>query len=266
MKTSYEGALFYTSLSSSIEKNLIKQRLKKAIGPLLGKPYETDPYLSFAEKCLAPVASPVIVDVGANIGTTVLPLAKKYPHARFFAVEPHPVPAGRFIQNCELNHVSNVSLVNAAIAPASQFVKIYTCPSNSGGHRITGFEGRTDIGSLPKIDHISILSISLHSLFSHFDIAYCDLLKIDVEGFECQVLESLENLLTPQKVGTIVVEYGPEGMKKAGKTGWDMVKMMLGKGFQCMELKTQRPIATELDIPHLPDFTVTDFVFYSQKL
>ena len=256
----YEGVDFFVSKNSSIERNLMKLSIKKKIGRLIGKPYRKDPYLLFSEEILKRIPKACIVDVGANIGTTVFPLARQFSKARFIAVEPHPLPAARFIQNCQLNHLSNVVLVNAAISPKSELVKIYTCPSNSGGHRITGFEGRQDVKP-STLDQVSVLSISLNSVFSCFSINYCDILKIDVEGFECQVLESLENLLTPSKFGAIIAEYGPEGLKKAGKTGWEMVKMMLNKGFQCHELSTQKPIRSEQEIPAVLDCAVTDFVF-----
>ncbi len=88
MKCEYEGALFLTSTSNSLEKHLIKLKIKKMIGRFLGKPYLKDPYFSFCEGFLSKISSPVVVDVGANIGTTIFPLAKKFPEARFIGIEP----------------------------------------------------------------------------------------------------------------------------------------------------------------------------------
>lgn len=265
MRIQYEDTLFYVSLSSSLEKHLIKQRIKKSIGYFIGKPYQKDPYLSFAESILNSLESPLVVDIGANIGTTVLPLANKFPKGRFIAVEAHPTPAARFIQNCQANQLTNVSLINAPIAPLAQLMNIYSCSNNSGGHRVTGgFEQRIDVPPLQSMKYISVMPISLQALFSYAQIACCDVLKIDVEGFEVQVLESLGELLTPSNVKVVVAEYGPEGMRQAGKTGWDMVQLMKTRGFQCIELVSQKPIVKPEDMPHLADYTVTDFVFYTE--
>lgn len=264
MKIDYEGALFFTSFFSSIERNLMKLKVKKAIGKWVGKPYKKDPYLVFCDPFFAASEKRTVVDVGANIGTTVLPLAKRFKKSRFVAIEPHPLPASRFIQNCQLNQISNVSLLSAAIAPKEDLLKIYTCPSNSGGHRVTGFQGRKDIFPQP-LNCIEIPSISLRKVFEKCEISYCDLLKIDVEGFEYQVLESLEDFLSPQKIGVVIAEYGPEGMRNAGKTGWEMVNWMMAKGYRCEELSTQKPIQKREDIPEIGDFEVTDFVFSAKK-
>jgi FkbM family methyltransferase len=261
MKISYENALYSTSLSSSIETNLIKLSIKKKIGRLLGKPYKKDPYLLLSEEILWKSSGQTVIDIGANIGTTVFPLAKQFPNARFIAVEPHPLPAARFIQNCQLNALQNVELISAAIAPTADLIKIYTCPTNSGGHRVTGFEGRADVLASSSLNSISIPSLPLHLLFSRCQVEHCDILKVDVEGFEYQVLESLGDLLTPQKIGTIVAEYGPEGMQKAGKSGWELVSLLLQKGYQCKELTTQKKICKAEDTPLLPNYAVTDFVF-----
>lgn len=261
MKVNYEGVKFLISQSSSIERMLAKVRIKKAIGRFIGKPYEKDPFLVAAERILKESSCPLVIDVGANIGIMTLPLAKQFPHAKFYAIEPHPLPASRFIQNCLQNELSNVFLLNAAIGPSQEVMKIYICPTNSGGHRVTGFEGRNDFEKMTTLDHISVPSLSLKSLFKHFGITSCDILKVDVEGFECQVLESLEDLLNPQTVVTLIVEYGPEGMKQAGKTGWNLVKMLLERGYKCHELKTNKPIKSETDIPLLDRFSVTDFLF-----
>ena len=263
MKIQYEQAIFSCSPNSSIERNLIKMRIKKSVGRWIGKPYRVDPYLSLCRKLLVSVPAPIVIDVGANIGTTVLPLAKQFPNGHFIAIEPHPLPAARFIQNCQMNALGNVSLVQAAIHSATGLTKIYTCSSNSGGHRLTGFEGRSDLAPLSALQYVSVFSLPLSRVFQSFNLTYCHVLKIDVEGMEWDVLESLGDFLTPSRIGTVIAEYGPEGMRKAGKSGWDLVHLMLSKGYRCQELTTGKSICCKEDIPALPDYTVTDFVFAS---
>lgn len=263
MKIQYERATFNCSPQSSIERNLIKMRIKKSVGRWIGRPYQADPYLALCKKLLMPVSAPVVIDVGANIGTTVLPLAKQFPNGHFIAIEPHPLPAARFIQNCQTNGLSNVSLVHAAIHSTIGLTKIYTCSSNSGGHRLTGFEGRNDLAPLASLPYVSVVSLPLSQIFQSFHLTYCHMLKIDVEGMEWDVLDSLGDLLTPSNIGAVIAEYGPEGMRKAGKSGWELVHLMLSKGYRCQELTTGKAICCKEDVPSLPDYTVTDFIFSS---
>ena len=264
MLVKYEGAKFKVGFEASIELHLMKQAVKKIIGKYIGKSYQTDYYLEYAKKLLSTINSPVIVDVGANIGTTVLPLAVKFPKAKFYAVEPHPLPASRFIKNCELNRVNNVTLISSAIGSDNNLAQIYSCPNNSGGHRLTGFKGREDVEKLSKVsfEPIIVPVKSLNSIFCNFEIDHCDLLKIDTEGYEFFVLESLGEKLNPNSIKCIITEYGLEGLRKIGKTGWDLVSLVLKKGYKCKVLGSDKTIETEQDIPVISDFSPIDFLFF----
>ena len=234
------------------------------IGKYIGKPYQPDIYLKYAEQLLSTIKSPVVVDVGANIGTTVLPLAIKFPKAKFYAVEPHPLPASRFIKNCELNQVNNVTLISSAIGSNDKLAQIYTCPNNSGGHRLPGYKGLKDLEELTKtsFEPIIVPVKSLNSIFCNFEIEHCDLLKIDTEGYDFFVLESLGEKLHPNSIKCIIAEYGLEGLRKIGKTGWDLVSLVLKKGYKCKVLGSDKTIETEKDIPVIPEFSPIDFVFF----
>ncbi|NGX48496.1 MAG: 2-O-methyltransferase NoeI [Candidatus Anoxychlamydiales bacterium] len=262
MNVNYEGANFKCGINSSIERHLIKNSIKTRIAKLLGKTYQKDFYLDFTSKILSKKKSAIIVDVGSNIGTTVLPLAIKYPKAKFYSIEPHPLPASRFITNCEINKVNNVTLIAAAIGDNSELAYIHTCPNNSGGHRLTGFKGREDIEKIPCFGPIAVPLKPLEEIFDKFKIKQCDLLKIDTEGYEFFVLKSLKNYLQKKYVKCVVAEYGPEGMRKAKKSGWDLISLMLKNGYQCKIFGSDKLISSEKDVPRLADFTVTDLLFF----
>lgn len=264
MYVSYEDAVFKIGIQGTLERNLVKQAVKKRIGRLIGKPYIADPYLKFAHQLLSDTPYSVIIDVGANIGTTVLPLAVKFPASKFYAIEPHPIPAARLIQNCEKNGVKNVSVLSTAIGLGTKMAQIYTCPTNSGGHRLTGFEGRKDLAHFPTFGPIAVPIKPLSHIFQEFEINVCDLLKIDTEGYEVFVLESLESYLHPSKIKYVIAELGLEGLRHAGKSAWDMVSLMLEKGYVCRVLGSDNLIQKEKDLPMLPDFCVTDLVFTSK--
>lgn len=261
MYLKYEGADFKVGLNRSLERHLIKQAIKKKVGKWIGKPYQSDSYLNFATQLLSNSPSSIVVDVGANIGTTVLPLAVKFPSAKFYAIEPHPVPAARFIKNCERNQVNNVSLLSTAIGLGEKMAQIYTCPTNSGGHRLTGFSGRKDVEQFPTFGPIAVPMKPLSHIFDEFGISCCNLLKIDTEGYEVFVLESLGAKLQPDAIQYVVAELGPEGLRQAGKSAWDLVSLMLKAGYTCRVLGSDKIIECEKQVPILPDFTVVDLIF-----
>ncbi len=260
MLVNYEGAEFKVGWSSSIERHLIKQAVKKKLGRWIGKPSQPDAYLEWSRSLLTKKPFSIVVDVGANIGTTVLPLAVEYPTTKFFAIEPHPLPASSLIQNCQNNHVQNVSLLSAAIG-LEKTAQIHTCPTNSGGHRLTGFQGRKDIEKCAIFGPINVPMRTLSDVFTDFSIKHCDILKIDTEGYEFFVLESLGNFCPDY----VIAEYGPEGLRQAGKSGWEVIALMLKKGYRCAVLGSNISIDCEKEIPSVPDFTVIDLLFSLKK-
>jgi len=263
MLIKYEGSKFHVNLKNSIEFHLFKLFIKKKIGKLIAKPYITDDYLKFAQKILNRNSSAIVVDVGCNIGTTVIPLAIKYPKATFYAIEPHPLASYRFIKNCEINDIENVKLISCAIGEENSLAKIWTCPNNSGGHRLTGFKGRKDLECFKTFEPISIPMKTLKEIFKNFNIKHCDILKIDTEGYETRILKSLENLLCPDNIKYIIAEIGSEGLEKAGSSITELFSIVKERKFKCMLLQDKKEIYSDKDIPILGNFIVKDLMFYS---
>ena len=57
----------------------------------------------------------IVIDVGANIGATSIPLAKHFSQAQFYLYEPHPLVFENLRNNVNYNKLSNVYVHNAAI-------------------------------------------------------------------------------------------------------------------------------------------------------
>jgi FkbM family methyltransferase len=257
----YEGVALRVDPADWMHRIFIRRAVKRRIGRFIGRPYRTDDYLSLAYRTLEAIENPVIVDVGCNIGATALPIAARFPAGKIIAIDAHPVPLARMIANVRLNALANVRVIAAAISDQCEPARIYTCATNSGGSRLSGFEGRTDVGEAMVCDDITVPAITLRQAMSAQNIDQCDLLKIDTEGFEVHVLKSLGNWLSPQRVRAVVCEYGPEGLRSAGSTGWEMVSLMQFAGYSCRDLHSQKSICEKADIPNLADFTTTDFLF-----
>ncbi len=59
----------------------------------------------------------MVIDVGANVGYYALMAATRVgPSGRVIAYEPGPAPAARLRENVALNGLSNVTVVEAAVA------------------------------------------------------------------------------------------------------------------------------------------------------
>ncbi len=127
-----------------------------------------------------------VVDVGANIGTITIPLAKKV--KRVVSFEPQAFIYNILCGNVALNDLHNVSIHNKAIHSTAGYLSVpycdYSANANFGG--IAAIPGGRDGYLVEAVRYPNIhLSPSL--------------IKIDVEGGEADVLIAVKNVLNSCK-------------------------------------------------------------------
>jgi FkbM family methyltransferase len=121
------------------------------------------------------------VDVGANVGTYALPLARHVgANGRVIAIEPHPVTHARLAFNRAASGLAQVTLVAAAAGDADGDLMIETDGDNLGASHVV-------IGQA-SAHAIKVPSRTLQGLLGEARLSRVDALKIDVEGFEDRVL------------------------------------------------------------------------------
>ncbi|VIO65468.1 hypothetical protein CI1B_05700 [Bradyrhizobium ivorense] len=126
-------------------------------------------------------AGGTFVDLGANVGTYALALARDVgPTGKVIAIEPHPVTHARLAFNTAASGYTQVRLVAAAAGPTDGELMIETDGDNLGAsHIVTG----TPTGKAFKVP-----SLRLQRILEEAGARQVDALKIDVEGFEDRVL------------------------------------------------------------------------------
>jgi FkbM family methyltransferase len=134
------------------------------------------------------------IDVGANIGAYTL-IASEVQDAAVVSVEPHPRTFASLAENVRLNHRYNVICVNAALS------------ARDGETQLTD-------EAQPELNHICETpdSAAVRVASRRFDDV-CrvlqlnpDIVKIDVEGHQCEVLEGFGEYRQIAKV--ILIEDG----------------------------------------------------------
>jgi FkbM family methyltransferase len=135
--------------------------------------------LNFLRANLA--ADAVFVDVGANVGTFALVLARNVgERGMVIAIEPHPVIHDRLAFNREASGFAQVRLVAAASGDSDGEVMIETDGDNYGAsHVVTGN---------PSAGAFKVPCLTLQHVLADAGVTKVDALKIDVEGFEDRVL------------------------------------------------------------------------------
>ncbi len=121
-----------------------------------------------------------IADVGANIGITSILLSKIFKNSPIYAFEPNPVVFKTLENN--LNNKKKFKLFRFAIS--------------DGNKDSLRFSGISAFGHLDKKNletSIKVPSVSLGSFHKQEGFNKFDLVKIDVEGFELDVIKGLDN-------------------------------------------------------------------------
>lgn len=126
-------------------------------------------------------AGGTFVDLGANVGTYALALARDVgPDGTVIAIEPHPMTHARLKFNAQTSGYAQVRLVAAAAGPTDGELTIETDGDNLGAsHVVTG---------IPTGKAFKVPSLRLQRILEEVGANRVDALKIDVEGFEDRVL------------------------------------------------------------------------------
>jgi FkbM family methyltransferase len=124
----------------------------------------------------------VFVDVGANVGTYAMVLARHVgPTGRVIAIEPHPLIHARLAFNSAASRYRHVKLIAAAAGDRDGELMIETDGGNLGASHIA--TGATSAGSAIRVPALRLLRV-----LGEAGVSQLDSLKIDVEGYEDRVL------------------------------------------------------------------------------
>lgn len=141
------------------------------------------------------------VDVGAHIGDSSLLAAKKVKTGIVIACEPTPEIYNELVANVRLNNFEGT------IVPVQKAI------SDRIGTSFFSLESESEINhiSLKKIAGISIkvATTTIDFLYKEYQLKKITLLKIDVEGFELEVLKGAKNSLNSKKIEMILFEVNP---------------------------------------------------------
>ncbi|MFM7079569.1 MAG: FkbM family methyltransferase, partial [Bacteroidota bacterium] len=172
--------------------------------------------------------------IGANIGQTALEFAKLSGKGSIvLAFEPHPGNFAAAKTNMALNDFSNIKLLNIGLGSNKTKLPITTCDHNSGSNKIASeSNSNTTVVDIEKLD--DILEIK--------NLTKVDLIKIDVEGFEMEVLKGAE--LTIRKFNPILfIELDDNNLKNQKSSANELVIFLKNLNFLIMDSETEQVIS-----------------------
>lgn len=145
----------------------------------------------------------VFFDIGANNGYISLLAAINVGETGcVFAFEPLPQNISKITKNVNVNRFSNIEIIPCAVGSFSGMKDFFFGASESEG----------SFSSLNRKNVIQVEVITLDIACKQY--ATPDLIKIDVEGFEAEVLQGGSDILSKQKAPKIILEIHSEESKK----------------------------------------------------
>jgi FkbM family methyltransferase len=167
------------------------------------------------------------IDVGAHIGLTVLPTARKVgPAGRVIALEPGSRALGLLRQSMALNFVGERVL----LYPFAAGERHGTAQLNIGQTI-----GHSSLLPLPGSENTEAAEVrSVDSLVPPGQNVR--LAKLDAEGFEPQVWRGMQRLITENPDLIVLVEFGPEHLRRAGISIGDWLAEFQAPGFTAYEV------------------------------
>lgn len=130
-----------------------------------------------------------IIDVGANIGNTVVEYAKCFPAAEILAIE--PIKDTYDILCSNISKLSKVKSFHCAAGSTPGTVHVNLSNRSECNSLVAGPED-----SLPKELGETVKVIKLDDLASAEGLLRFDILKTDTEGYDLEVLKGATQLLT----------------------------------------------------------------------
>ncbi len=185
----FNGFNIYAGTSSAIESNIIFDQYNEiAVLKLIGR-YAAQGYH--------------FIDIGANIGIHSLTAASANANIEIFSFEPESQNFLSFIRNIGLNHFQNIRPFKMGLGNFKGITSLNINHGwNKGKHSLKViFDGQT-----PKLN---IPVIQLDAFSDYFDCNHL-LLKIDVEGFEKEVIEGGLELMDKIPNMVIIMELVTE--------------------------------------------------------
>lgn len=131
-----------------------------------------------------------VVNIGANIGYMAIVLSRIVgEQGKVIAIEPENKNFSWLQKNVDINHIQNISTIQKAISNRQGLETLYLSTENSGAHSLLIHHQITQ----SKTQQISTSPFDAVAL--EYNILNISAMLIDVEGFELEVFQGMNNII-----------------------------------------------------------------------
>ena len=179
-----------------------------------------------------------VLDIGANIGYYATILAELVGgNGQIHCFEPDTRNFEHLQKAC--GKKNNITLNQRAVGPRTETIKIYTSKNLNVDHRTyepEDYDAVMDVKAVSIDDYVR--SKNLSSV--HF-------IKMDIQGFEMQALEGMQETLKLNPQVQLISEFWPYGLKKAGSSLSAYYQRLVELGWKCYLLDKGKLKALDME-------------------
>jgi FkbM family methyltransferase len=169
-----------------------------------------------------------VYDVGANLGIHAIFMAKHLKNTgRVIAFEPESKSYEALLDNIKLNKLENVTALQLALGDRISEGKLHWKDKIVGSYSLIGERKEDVVNQLVKIFPGDFLA-------KRENLPFPEAVKIDVEGYEYQVITGMKDLLSNQACRMVCCEIHP-GMFMPGINSDMVVQLLKNYGFKEFE-------------------------------
>ena len=172
--------------------------------------------------------SDIVIDIGAHIGLFALFASQFCKQGKILCFEPIKENYELLVENINSNKIKNIIPFNFAVSKESDSVKIFLNDDYSGHSMF-----------LETNNFVIVKSKSLLDIFSENNIQECNFLKLDCEGAEYDIINSLPSDFL-NKIKKSVIEY------HLADTHPKLLEQLIKKLRKCSFIVNTRPLFSDI--------------------
>ena len=197
----------------------------------------------------------ILYDIGANIGIYSLYAAKK--GAVVYSFEPESLNYSILNRNIKLNESKNIFAYNLAVSNKDEFTTLSLSRFEAGysNHQLFSHENRKNIFNQ------GILTLGIDTIINKLKLPTPTHIKIDVDGVEHLIIESMENLFNQKTLKGIAIEINIQDNFEYKKENNEIFKILEKHNYK-MEKSTRYMDKVPIDYPGAVDgYSRTNYFF-----
>jgi FkbM family methyltransferase len=165
------------------------------------------------------------VDVGANVGYYSFMVASLVGNnGKVLAFEPSLYAYEKLQSTIRKNQIVTIEAIQAGLSDISGDLQLFI-PRKDGNHSPSMVANQGG-------DPISVPVYQLDEYLTMNRIDHVNLIKIDVEGFEPNVIRGAQNYIKNKKIGAILVEFNHYWLTENGSSPSDLYTEIIEFGFR----------------------------------